>query len=582
MTLCVCVVMSLEKAAEVLSKVLRHSENRGESHLVKSVRSLPPILPSQNDETKFSQKKVKKLDFFSAQLNELPEDIEVKICSNEQVSTINTISEADSPASRIYSESHEPNLTVVSLLQGSHGLPFIGKIFTLEDGSERLGSLTNLEVDEFAPLDPSKYKTELCRSYQVHGYCKYGIRCNYAHGVTQIRIAYRHGKYKTRNCQSYHETGFCRYGARCSFIHDAEEGIMKCPITDREVLEALHYRPMSEFRHIATITWRMLENDSYTPTEVHFFTPSVRTNSEDLSIDTHFLTGLCESYTSLDLNSSVEENLLQEDLSLEAKEDFKIENKGNEFEICLCNESRESNSFETEYKDISTFQIAKRNSETTSTNVCFTFQGCTICEEFSRKNENDRNVYKPENKDINKDYKGRDNIVYENPHKKNARNDKTNDKNKPLWRKNINNSIDYPKYSTTFKKFNLEDFLNCLKTREGLHHLASWSSEVERNCKVKDNLPNPPTVDLSCKRQTIRSGRDLSKYKTELCRSYQYNKYCEYDEACLYAHGTEDLRSYPKHPLYRTKKCFSFHKKGFCLYGSRCQFLHDSEIPLLH
>lgn len=60
--------MSLEKAAEVLSKVLRHSENRGESHLVKSVRSLPPILPSQNDETKFSQKKVKKLDFFSAQV----------------------------------------------------------------------------------------------------------------------------------------------------------------------------------------------------------------------------------------------------------------------------------------------------------------------------------------------------------------------------------------------------------------------------------------------------------------------------------------------------------------------------------
>ena len=68
---------------------------------------------------------------------------------------------------------------------------------------------------------------------------------------------------------------------------------------------------------------------------------------------------------------------------------------------------------------------------------------------------------------------------------------------------------------------------------------------------------------------------DLSKYKTEMCRSFQYNKDCGYGEACLYAHGTLDLRSCPRHPMYRTKQCFSFHHKGYCLYGSRCQFMHD-------
>ncbi|MPC22740.1 Zinc finger protein 36, C3H1 type-like 2-B [Portunus trituberculatus] len=54
---------------------------------------------------------------------------------------------------------------------------------------------------------------------------------------------------------------------------------------------------------------------------------------------------------------------------------------------------------------------------------------------------------------------------------------------------------------------------------------------------------------------------DLTKYKTEMCRSFQYNSHCGYGEACLYAHGMLDLRSCPRHPMYRTKQCFSFHHK---------------------
>lgn len=72
-----------------------------------------------------------------------------------------------------------------------------------------------------------------------------------------------------------------------------------------------------------------------------------------------------------------------------------------------------------------------------------------------------------------------------------------------------------------------------------------------------------------------RHYHDLTKYKTELCRSFQHNSHCGYGDACLYAHGTLDLRCCPRHPMYRTKQCFSFHHKGYCLYGSRCQFMHD-------
>ena len=69
----------------------------------------------------------------------------------------------------------------------------------------------------------------------VHILMKTFYRCNYAHGLDQLKVSFHHGKYKTRNCEAYHETGYCRYGARCSFIHDLEEGILKCSIANKEV-----------------------------------------------------------------------------------------------------------------------------------------------------------------------------------------------------------------------------------------------------------------------------------------------------------------------------------------------------------
>ncbi|XP_071530533.1 uncharacterized protein [Panulirus ornatus] len=138
-----------------------------------------------------------------------------------------------------------------------------------EDDDDDDGSPTT-PTGSFTPLDPEKYKTELCRSYQVHGFCRYGARCNYAHGLRQLRGASHHGKYKTRNCQSYHQTGFCRYGARCSFIHDPEEGVLKCSIANKEVLEALYYFPTyEEASRTASITWRLQEAGSPHTQELH-------------------------------------------------------------------------------------------------------------------------------------------------------------------------------------------------------------------------------------------------------------------------------------------------------------------------
>ncbi len=69
----------------------------------------------------------------------------------------------------------------------------------------------------------SRYKTELCRPFQDYGYCKYGDKCQFAHGEHELRIVPRHPKYKTELCRTYHTRGFCPYGSRCHFIHQLDE-----------------------------------------------------------------------------------------------------------------------------------------------------------------------------------------------------------------------------------------------------------------------------------------------------------------------------------------------------------------------
>ncbi|XP_071390335.1 mRNA decay activator protein ZFP36 [Centroberyx affinis] len=71
------------------------------------------------------------------------------------------------------------------------------------------------------PMLPSnRYKTELCRGFQESGSCKYGSKCQFAHGEAELRGLYRHPKYKTEPCRTFYNFGYCPYGMRCHFIHE--------------------------------------------------------------------------------------------------------------------------------------------------------------------------------------------------------------------------------------------------------------------------------------------------------------------------------------------------------------------------
>lgn len=71
-------------------------------------------------------------------------------------------------------------------------------------------------------VQTSLYKTEKCRSWITTGMCKYGNKCQFAHGRDELRPVMRHPKYKTQTCKTFSRDGFCPYGSRCRFIHPGE------------------------------------------------------------------------------------------------------------------------------------------------------------------------------------------------------------------------------------------------------------------------------------------------------------------------------------------------------------------------
>uniref|UniRef100_A0A096MC34 mRNA decay activator protein ZFP36 n=1 Tax=Poecilia formosa TaxID=48698 RepID=A0A096MC34_POEFO len=81
---------------------------------------------------------------------------------------------------------------------------------------------SNLPAQVPPMLSSNRYKTELCRGYQESGTCKYGSKCQFAHGEAELRGMFRHPKYKTEPCRTFYNFGYCPYGSRCHFIHEQQ------------------------------------------------------------------------------------------------------------------------------------------------------------------------------------------------------------------------------------------------------------------------------------------------------------------------------------------------------------------------
>ena len=89
-----------------------------------------------------------------------------------------------------------------------------------------------------------KYKTELCKYYEIDGHCKYGDKCAYAHGKENLRSKVTNTTaYRTKKCTQFFEQGYCPYGSRCQFAHQLKSNIINNPydrgMTYGKILETI-------------------------------------------------------------------------------------------------------------------------------------------------------------------------------------------------------------------------------------------------------------------------------------------------------------------------------------------------------
>lgn len=69
----------------------------------------------------------------------------------------------------------------------------------------------------------TKWKTEICRYWEMYGECKFGDSCAFAHGDSELKKRKMTFNYKTKPCKQFFELGYCSYGCRCQFSHKKED-----------------------------------------------------------------------------------------------------------------------------------------------------------------------------------------------------------------------------------------------------------------------------------------------------------------------------------------------------------------------
>ncbi|GAV50226.1 hypothetical protein ZYGR_0U00820 [Zygosaccharomyces rouxii] len=69
------------------------------------------------------------------------------------------------------------------------------------------------------------YKTELCESFTTKGTCRYGNKCQFAHGLSELKFRQFGNNFRTKPCINWTKLGYCPYGKRCCFKHGSDQDI---------------------------------------------------------------------------------------------------------------------------------------------------------------------------------------------------------------------------------------------------------------------------------------------------------------------------------------------------------------------
>lgn len=102
------------------------------------------------------------------------------------------------------------------------------------------------------------YKTELCESFTTKGACRYGSKCQFAHGLSELKFRQFGNNFRTKPCINWTKLGYCPYGKRCCFKHGSDQDIkiyLKAGTylsnTEKEPKKNLH----ANVKALQKITW---------------------------------------------------------------------------------------------------------------------------------------------------------------------------------------------------------------------------------------------------------------------------------------------------------------------------------------
>jgi len=104
-----------------------------------------------------------------------------------------------------------------------------GSFLSEAEQNERLDPSYLAAVPETAIQNeiPDNYKTELCKNFLRMGWCRYDSKCQFAHGMHELRAKRIPNNYRTVLCKNFLRMGWCRYGSRCFFAHGLDK--LRCP-----------------------------------------------------------------------------------------------------------------------------------------------------------------------------------------------------------------------------------------------------------------------------------------------------------------------------------------------------------------
>lgn len=64
----------------------------------------------------------------------------------------------------------------------------------------------------------------MCKNWEMHGTCRWGNKCSYAHGAHEIvKKTHLPKNFMTKACELFHKDKFCAYGKRCQFMHSERD-----------------------------------------------------------------------------------------------------------------------------------------------------------------------------------------------------------------------------------------------------------------------------------------------------------------------------------------------------------------------